>query len=349
MRRLEAIAAFCLRAPLDDHRLGDLAELRARTEIALGHSLPRRLARLAADLRYIAATVDVMVFAALDLRETIMILLHAAVRRFALPALLLACSALMLSDALGVWDGWKQTEQLMANAQRDRAEAAARALVAYKGELERQIGWITFPFGGQPPEKRRYDYARLLQMTPAVLQLAELDAEGREQLAVNRYTVDVVASGIDRSADAAFVAARKDGHYVGPVHAGKNGALVMTLAFTHPRSPAGVTVLDLSVRPALDLVAAVKPEGGAVYIDDGEGRRLSPVTKGVAGPVRSVSVDVSGTRWKVVVDVPSAVYDLPERNAAIRALATAGLALVAAALAFLLALKPFVPARPAAA
>jgi hypothetical protein len=50
-----------------------------------------------------------------------------------------------------------------------------------------------------------------------------------------------------------------------------------------------------------------------------------------------------------VVDVPSAAYDLPERNAAIRAVATAGLALVAAALALVLALRPAVPVRPVAA
>jgi hypothetical protein len=38
-----------------------------------------------------------------------------------------------------------------------------------------------------------------------------------------------------------------------------------------------------------------------------------------------------------------------QRNAAIRAVATAGLALVAAALALVLALRPAVPVRPVAA
>ncbi len=56
-----------------------------------------------------------------------------------------------------------------------------------------------------------------------------------------------------------------------------------------------------------------------------------------------------GILYKVVVDVPSAAYAVPERNAAIRAAATAGLALVAAALALVLALRPAVPVRPVAA
>jgi uncharacterized membrane protein len=50
-----------------------------------------------------------------------------------------------------------------------------------------------------------------------------------------------------------------------------------------------------------------------------------------------------------VVDVPAAVYDVPERNALIQAVSTAGLALVAAALALVLAFRPDVRARPMAA
>ncbi len=46
----------------------------------------------------------------LDLRERTMAMLQVAVRRFALPAFLLACSALMLNDAADVWNGWRRTE-----------------------------------------------------------------------------------------------------------------------------------------------------------------------------------------------------------------------------------------------
>ena len=277
-------------------------------------------------------------------------MLQFAVRRFALPAFLLACSALMLNDAVNTWNAWRQTEALMVSAQREKAETLARSLASHNNELARQIGWVTYPFGGLPPEQRRYDYVRLLQMAPAVMQLTELDGQGREQLVVNRYSADVIGSETDRSADAAFIGARKDGRYVGPVHADKRGDPAMTVAGAHSRSPAGVTVVEISLKPMWDMVAAVRPEGGgSAYVVDGEGRRVSPAAESAAGPVRSVSADVPGIRWKVVVDVPSAVYDVPERNAAIRAVSTAGLALVAAALALVLALRPAVPARPVAA
>jgi hypothetical protein len=376
-RWLEALAAVCLGAPADDCRLGDLSELYVRTEAGIrdrlddvpgGAVVARAIARLAADARYVAATVNVMVFArgvdpglqlyengvgalvALDLREKTMATFQVAVRRFALPAVLLACSALILNDAVDVWNTQQQTESRMATAQREKAETAARRVASFRDELKRQSGWIAYSFGYPAAEQRRYDYARLLLQAPAVMRLTRLDGQGREQLVVNRYSVDVIGSGTDRSADAAFVGALENGRYVGPVHADKHGDPAMTVAFTHPRSPAGVTIMEISLKPVWDMVAAARPEeGGAAYLVDGKGHRLSPVAESAAGPVRSVSADVPGSPWKVVVDVPSAVYDVPARNAAIRAVSTAGLALVAAALALVLALRPTVPARPVAA
>jgi hypothetical protein len=370
---LEALAAFCLSAPADDCRLGDLSELHVRTRAEIRASLDgvpgsAVVARLAADARYIAATVDVMVFArgvdpglqlyengvdalvALNLREKAMAMLHFSVRRFALPALLLACSALMLNNAVDGWSAWRQAESLMVSAQREKAETAARGLVSLRGELNRVLSWAAYWFVRQPADQRHYDNVRmLLQQKPAILQLTQLDGQGRERLVMNQYSADVIGSETDRSADAAFVGVRSGGSYVGPVHADKHGDPAVTVGYAPRGTAAGVVIAEISLKPVRDIVAGVAPEGGSAYIVDGEGHRLFAADENSAGPIRSISADVPGTAWKVVVDVPSAVYDVPERNAAIRAVSTAGLALVAAALAFVLALRPAVPARPAAA
>jgi len=369
---LEALAALCLGASDDDCRLGDLSELHVRTETGIRARLDgvpggTIVARLAADARYLAATIEVMVFArgvdpglqlyengvaalvAFDLREKTMAMFQFTVRRFALPALLLACSAMMLNDAVDGWNAWRQTESLMASAQREKAETAARGFASFKGELARQLGWGVYRFAGEPAEQRRTDFVRLLQQALALQQLTELDDQGREQLVVNRYTADVIGSGTDRSADAAFVGALKDGRYLGPVLADKHGDPAVTVAFALRGAAAGVIIAEISLKPVWDMVAAVRPEGGSAYIVDGNGRRLFAAAESAVGPVRSVSADVPGSARKIVVEVPSATYDVPERNAAIRAVATAGLALVAAALALMLALRPAVPVRPAMA
>ena len=62
---LESLATFCLGAPADDCRLGDLSELHVRTEVEIRSRLDgmpggATVARLAADARYIATTVNVM-------------------------------------------------------------------------------------------------------------------------------------------------------------------------------------------------------------------------------------------------------------------------------------------------
>ena len=111
-------------------------------------------------------------------------MLQFAVRRFALPAVLLACGALMLNDAVDVWNGWRRTESLMMSAQREKAETAARGFASFDGELERQLRWIfSRPYTRQPTaEQRHYDFVHLMQQAPAVLQLTRLDGQGREQL-----------------------------------------------------------------------------------------------------------------------------------------------------------------------
>jgi hypothetical protein len=368
-RWLEGIAAFCLGALDDDCRLGDLSELHVRTRAEVAARLEGvpggiHAARLLAHARYLTATANVMVFArgvdpglqlyeygvaalvALDLREKTMAMLQSAVRRFALPAVLLACSTLMLNNAFDAWTAWRQTESLMLSAQREKAETVVRSFASFKGELERVFGWVAYQFARQPAEQYRYEYARLLLQEPAILQLTQLDGQGREQLVVNRYSVDVIGSKTDRSADAPFVGARKDGRYVGPVHADGHGNPLVTVGFDQRGAGAGVIVAEISLKPVWDMVAAVRPPGGSAYIVDGNGRPLFATAETAASSVRSVSADVPGTAWKVVVDVPAATYAVPERNAAIRAVSTAGLALVAAMLALVLAFRPAVPVRP---
>ena len=51
-------------------------------------------------------------------------------------------------------------------------------------------------------ELRRVEFLKLLRQAPEVTDIALLDAAGREQIAVSRLGMDVVASGKDRSAEA---------------------------------------------------------------------------------------------------------------------------------------------------
>ena len=297
---LEALATVALNTVPDDCRLGDLSEQYARTHegaIAQLDNLPgaETLAGLASAAYYLAATANIALFAravdpglqlyessvaslvALDLREKMMAALQFTLRRFVLPALLLGCSALLATGAVDAWGSWRQTEALMASAQREKAEVAAQRIATFLGELERQIGWVTYAqFLQLPVDQRRYDYVRLLRQVPAITELKLLDGQGREQLAVSRLAMDVVGSDTDRSTEPAFVAIstnKKSRLYLGPVYMRRASEPYLTLAMAHGGFSGGVTIAEVNLNSVWDAVAAVKlDDGGQAYIVDSKGR-----------------------------------------------------------------------------
>jgi len=142
-RGLERLVALCLRADPKDTRLGDLSELYLRTHENARRRLGAIGARLAADLHYVGASANVVMFARViepalrlaapgamafvvnELWERAMTTVQMSVRKLVLPALLLVGSAFLIHGALNVWYTWRQTEALMIDVQRQKADAAA--------------------------------------------------------------------------------------------------------------------------------------------------------------------------------------------------------------------------------
>src|SRR5262249_8141475 len=80
-------------------------------------------------------------------------------------------------------------------SRRDGAEAAAAKVGQFIKEIESHLGWTTqLPWSAGSIEQRRFDALRLLRQVPAITELAQLDATGKERLRVSRLAMDVVAS-----------------------------------------------------------------------------------------------------------------------------------------------------------
>jgi hypothetical protein len=409
---LERLAGVCLRADAEDSRLGDLSEQYVRSHECARHrfdSAPWATAAAhgAAGLGYLATTANVMLFArtvdpsprlaendaaaliALELRERTMATLRIAIRRVALPALLLVCSALLLNSAFETWHSWKQTEALMVRLQRDKAEAATGNINAFLRTVESQIGWVTYAkFGELLTDQRRFDYVRLLRQVPAITELRQLDGEGREQLAVSRLAMDVVDSGADRSADPAFVETKVKPIYFSPVYLRKKSEPYMTIAISHG-ARRGVTVAEVNLKPVWDAIRSIKVgDRGYAYIVDGKGRLIAhpdfsvalrqpdlsavpQVASALADPtsdksfdgrtfgdvasggrseaILSVHVQVPQVGWQVLVDVPAAEMRAPFWGVIMRAASLVGLGLMTGILAILIATRPIRIERPLAA
>jgi len=106
--------------------------------------------------------------------------------------------ALLINGASEIWFSYQEHKASLIRIQREQAEAAAAKIGQFIREIESQIGWTTqLPWAASALEQRRFDALRLLRQVPAITELAQLDASGREQLRVSRLAMDVVGSGTD--------------------------------------------------------------------------------------------------------------------------------------------------------
>ena len=303
-RRLERLAAIYLRAEAEDSRLGDLSEKyvrtheRARRRLGTG-PVAMAASHLAADLHYLVATANVVLFAravdpclrlaengtsvfiALDVREGIMTMLRVVTGRLVLPTLLLLSSVLLINSAADIWYTWRQTEALMARLHREKAETAATLIEQFLKGVQSQIGWTTTAWwAARPLEQRRFDYLRLTRQVPAIIEVAQLGLDGKEVLRVSRLRMDTVDSGADFAGDVRFIEARDRKAYFGPVYLRKHSEWktepYMSLAMAHGGMNDGVTLAEVNLQPVWDTVRALEVgKTGYAYIVDSKGRLIA--------------------------------------------------------------------------
>ena len=128
------------------------------------------------------------------------------------------CVALLSNGIFDVFFYYQEHKASLIRIQREQAEAAGAKIGQFIKEIESQLGWTTqLPWSAGSIEQRRFDALRLLRQVPAITELAQLDATGKERLRVSRLAMDVVASGADLSNDPKFTEAVARKVYYGPV------------------------------------------------------------------------------------------------------------------------------------
>ncbi len=121
-------------------------------------------------------------------------------------------------------------------------------------------------------ELRRIEFLKLLRLAPEVTDIAQLDAQGREQIAVSRLGMDVVASGKDRSQEPAFRHAQRGQPWFGPVYFRKETEPYMTIALRSGGDNGPVTVADINLKFIWDVVSRIRiGDKGKAYVVDGNG------------------------------------------------------------------------------
>src|SRR4051812_23613746 len=110
--------------------------------------------------------------------------------------------ALLANGLFEVWFSYQEHKAALVRIQREQADSASAKISQFFKEIEGQLGWTTqLPWAATTLEQRRFDALRLLKQVPAVSELSQLDASGKEQLRVSRFSMDVMASGTDYAND----------------------------------------------------------------------------------------------------------------------------------------------------
>jgi signal transduction histidine kinase/CheY-like chemotaxis protein len=198
-------------------------------------------------------------------------------RKYVALFIAVVCVALLSNGIFDVFFYYREHKAALIRIQREQAEAAAAKIGQFIKEIESQLGWTTqLPWSAGSIEQRRFDALRLLRQVPAITELAQLDASGKERLRVSRLAMDVVGSGIDFSQDPKFTEAAARKVYYGPIYFRRESEPYMTLAIAGTRRDAGVSVAEVNLKLIWDVVSQIKVgERGHAYVVGAQGRLIA--------------------------------------------------------------------------
>src|SRR6516162_3857660 len=185
--------------------------------------------------------------------------------------------ALFANGGFEVWFSYQEHKGSLISIQQQQAIAAADKIEEFITQIESQVGWTTqLPWTDGTLDQRRFDALRLLRQVPAITELAQIDAAGREQLKVSRLTMDVVGSGIDYSGKPEFTQAVAKKVYYGPVYFRRESEPYMTLSLAGTRRDTGVSIAQVNLKLIWDVLSKIKFSGhGRAYVIDAAGRLIA--------------------------------------------------------------------------
>ena len=201
-------------------------------------------------------------------------------RKYLLLILSLVTGALLASGAISVYFSYRKTSRrsptcsTRRRSPQRRGSSSTSARSSSSSALRRCRSSTPADV-----ELRRIEFLKLLRQAPEVTDIAQLDANGREQIAVSRLGMDVTRSGKDRSQEPAFLNARQGKPWFGPVYFRKETEPYMTIAMRSGSETGPVTIADVNLKFIWDVVRASRSATRA--------RRTSSTATGSSSPIRT--------------------------------------------------------------
>jgi signal transduction histidine kinase len=194
-------------------------------------------------------------------------------RKYLLLILSLVSGALLVSGGISVYFSYQEQKSALGDLQHEKAIAAASRIEQYVRQIEQQLAYAALPqLDASDVELRRIEFLKLLRQVPEVTDIAQLDADGREQVLVSRLGMDILRSGKDRSQEPAFKNAKRGKPWIGPVYFRKETEPYMTIAVRSGGDNGPVTIADVNLKFIWDVVSRIKiGDKGKAYVVDSNG------------------------------------------------------------------------------
>ena len=178
---------------------------------------------------------------------------------------------LTLGAATEAWFAYRDYRIHLDEILQVEARAAAERIQDFTDGIRDQLGWVVqFPWREGEEDRRRIDGLRLLQQVPAVASLSLIDSTGMERVFVSRLQMNRTGRSTDWSTDPAFVGARENRVWYGPVQYQRDSEPYMRIAVAGNRPAAGIVVADINLKLIWDVIAAIRigDTGHALVLDD---------------------------------------------------------------------------------
>ena len=198
-------------------------------------------------------------------------------RKYFLLILALVCGVLLVSGGISMYFSYQENKSALASLQHEKAIAAASRIEQFIRQIEQQLSFAALPqLGTGGIELRRIEFLKLLRQVPAVTDVAQIDATGKELLAVSRLGMDVAGSSKDRSQDPAFLGAKSGQIWYGPVYFRKETEPYMAIAVRSGGEAGVVTVTDVNLKFIWDVVTRIRiGSKGKAYVVDTTGHLIA--------------------------------------------------------------------------
>ena len=187
------------------------------------------------------------------------------------------CVALLTNGLSEMWFYYRDHKASLIHIQREQAEAAAGKIGYFVKEIEGHLGRTNqMALTPSTLEERQFDALRLLRQVPAISELSQLDANGREKLRVSRFAVDAVGSNADFSKDPNFVNAMANKFYSGQSIFAANPNLTWFFLARCCLSVRRGERCQINLKFIWDLVSQIKVgQAGRAYVVDTQGQLIA--------------------------------------------------------------------------